>query len=142
MRPCRFDACFRWQSACLLPASFLVWNTLGLEEGMRHFTVRLLAVAIAAASAACASSGRSNPSVAAGNVDLGVGVNRNSLPSSRELEVLKGMSDADILGHLITIDSMEVATADSALRLSRSDDVLDLAKRMRATHSANFRQDR
>jgi predicted outer membrane protein len=52
------------------------------------------------------------------------------------------MSDADILGHLVTVDSIEVVTADSALRLSRSDDVLDLAKHMKATHSANLRQDK
>jgi predicted outer membrane protein len=100
----------------------------------------LLACATVAVAAACASGGRYNSSSAPGNVDITA--NRGSTLDARELQILRGMSDADILGHLITVDSIEVVTADSALRLSKSDQVLDLAKRMKATHAANFRQDK
>lgn len=107
---------------------------------MRISMTRLLAGTVAVVSAACASSGRYNSSSAAGTIDVGASAGERL--DARESQLLRSMSDADILGHLITIDSMEVAASDSALRLSRSDDVLDLAKRMRAEHQANLRQDR
>jgi len=107
---------------------------------MRYTYARLFVSAVAVATAACASSGRYNSSSAGGVVD--VASSAGSRLDAREAQLLESMSDADILGHLITVDSMEVVAADSALRLSRSDDVLDLAKRMRAIHQANLQQDK
>ena len=59
-----------------------------------------------------------------------------------EVQLLRGMSDADILGHFITVDSMEVATADSALRIVKTDAVLQFARLMHSTHAQNLRLDR
>lgn len=61
--------------------------------------------------------------------------------SSSEATLLRGMSDADILGHFITIDSMQVATADTLMRLSKTDDVVTYAKLVRAAHSQHLRVD-
>jgi predicted outer membrane protein len=108
-------------------------------EGMRYSLTGLLACAAFSISA-CASSGRYNSNAASGTVDLPTF--RDAALSTRERDMLRGMSDADILGHFITVDSLEVATADSALRLSKSDAVLDLAKLMKASHSSAVRDDR
>jgi predicted outer membrane protein len=51
------------------------------------------------------------------------------------------MSDADILGHFITVDSMQVATADTLVRLSKTDDVVTYAKLVRASHAQHLRVD-
>src|SRR5689334_10350053 len=125
-----------------LARSFTRLNRLTLvsEARMRSSLTRLLAVAGAVASAACASSRQYGSSSAAGTID--VASSAGARLDAREAQLLSSMSDADILGHLITVDSMEIVAADSALRLSRSDDVLDLAKRMRAEHTANLKQDK
>jgi predicted outer membrane protein len=90
--------------------------------------------------AACASHQQRTSSVAGGSVDLSA----YPIPAidASELQILRGMSDADILGHLITVDSLEVATADTALRLSKSDEVLAYAKLTRENALENLRRDR
>ena len=107
---------------------------------MRYTFARLLAGAAVVASAACASSGRTTSTSASGSIALPT--YRDAALSSREREILKGMSDADILGHFLTIDSLEVATSDSALRLSKSDEVLDFAKLIRANHRQAYMDDK
>jgi predicted outer membrane protein len=44
------------------------------------------------------------------------------------------MSDANILGHLASVDSFEVALSDSAILKSKSDTVLGYARTMRSMH--------
>ena len=104
-------------------------------------TARPIACILAiSAFVACASNQQYESSSAAGTVDLSA--YPNPPLDTAELQLLRGMSDADILGHFITVDSMEVATADTALRLSKNDDVITYARLMKATHSANLRQDK
>src|SRR4051812_4275767 len=96
---------------------------------------RPLSCLIAIASlAACASTPQYTTS--AGDVDLA------AYPpvrlSASELQLIRGMSDANILGHLITLDSLEVAAADSAVRFSKSDDVIAYAKRMHIEHTGDL----
>src|SRR5689334_197728 len=75
--------------------------TLGLGgKKMRISLTRLLAGTVAVASAACASSGRYNSSSAGGNIDVGASAGERL--DAREAQLLQSMSDADILGHLIT----------------------------------------
>jgi predicted outer membrane protein len=105
---------------------------------MRIPTTRSLVCAMALAAMARTASSQTNS--AGGSV--APGAMHGYTLDARELQVLKGMSDADILGHLITVDSIEVVAADSALRLSKSDDVLDLAKQMKALHNGAFKQEK
>jgi predicted outer membrane protein len=111
------------------------------EVDVRYSTARALGGAlIIAGIAACASNQQVVSSSAAGTVDL------SRYPavtlSERELRILRGMSDANVLGHLSMVDSLEVVTADSALRLSKSDAVLAFAKDMRTAHSLSLMQER
>ena len=109
---------------------------------MRISTVCPLVSALATlAVVACASSQQyESSSAAAGMVDLSA-YPTPTLDAS-ETQLLQSMSDADILGHLITVDSMELATADSAIRFSKRDDILAFARMMHAAHEANLQRDR
>jgi len=72
----------------------------------------LVCALVVGAIAACSSNrGYGSGASAAGTVNLAA----YPMPAlgAREVQLLHGMSDADILGHFITVDSMEVATADS-----------------------------
>src|SRR5579884_3211693 len=84
---------------------------------------------------ACASN-RQYGSAAGGTVDLAA-YPVPELPA-RELVALRGMSDAQILGHIILVDSMEVATADSTIRIAMTDQVLGYARLMRDTHQQDW----
>ena len=67
--------------------------------------------------------------------DGGLGMNRPGPGlNGREARVLRGMSDANILGHLAATDSVEVALSDTTITKSTSDQVLAYAKMMRAAH--------
>ncbi|HEX4682510.1 MAG TPA: DUF4142 domain-containing protein [Gemmatimonadaceae bacterium] len=103
----------------------------------RGFIMMVAVSAAAAASAlgACASSSQYSVNSAGGTVDLAA----YSPPplSTSEIQVLRGMSDEDILGHMVLVDSMEMATADTAMRLIRSDALLSYARLMRANHSTD-----
>ncbi len=59
---------------------------------------------------------------------------RSLLPA--EDRVLRSMSDANILGHLASVDSFEVALSDTAIMKSKSDTVLRFAREMRTAHLA------
>jgi predicted outer membrane protein len=99
-----------------------------------------LATPVLAQGGTSGSSSSSTKNSAAGTVDL------SAYPTpplaESELKLLRQMSDGDILGHLITVDSMEVATADSARRILKSDDMLDYAKMMRSAHSVSLERNR
>ncbi len=71
--------------------------------------------------------------------DGGLGMNRPGPPlNAREARVLRGMSDANILGHLAATDSVEVALSDTTIIKSKSDQVLAYAKMMRAAHLSSM----
>jgi predicted outer membrane protein len=69
-------------------------------------------------------------------------VNLSAYPSAqldqREMGILRGMSDANIMAHIRLVDSMEVAAADSALRFTKSDDVREYAKLMHLQHTTDL----
>jgi predicted outer membrane protein len=60
---------------------------------------------------------------------------RSLLPE--EANVLRSMSDANILGHLASLDSLEISLSDSLVLRSKSDTVTGYAKAMRAAHAAS-----
>ena len=102
-----------------------------------HSTIRIgVAAAALAGLAACASSNQYPANSAAGSVDLAA-YPIPDLPAS-ELSLIRGMSDQQILGHLILVDSMEVATADSTIRIAMTDPVLSYARLMRSAHSKDL----
>ena len=99
----------------------------------------LIAVFATVAFAAAASAQqKGSSSTASGTVDLSA----YQIPplDASEQQLLRGMSDADILGHFITVDSMEVATADSAMRILKTDDVLAYARLMHAAHTDHWKR--
>ena len=94
-----------------------------------------LAALLAISTAAACSMNRSYMS--GGDVDL-------SMAAPAELGMdettrLRQMSDANILGHLIALDSLEVTMADTALRHIKSDDVNAYAKMMHLVHSDDWK---
>lgn len=106
----------------------------GVERGI----VTACAVVMAAVIGACASSSQYASNTAAGTVDLAA---YPAPPlSSPEIQRLRGMSDEDILGHIALVDSIEMATSDSAIRLLKSDQLLSYARMMRANHSTDLMQ--
>jgi predicted outer membrane protein len=86
--------------------------------------------AISALAAGASAQQKGSSSTASGTVDLAA----YPIPplDASEQQLLRRMSDADILGDFITVDSMEVATADSAMRILKTDDVLAYARLMHA----------
>ena len=101
---------------------------------VKRFTVSLAVVAVAA----CASNQAYESS--GGTVDLANYPVRSL--SASELQNLRGMSDATILGHIATVDSMEVVTADSLLRISKTSDVVEYANMMHVAHATHFQRTR
>jgi predicted outer membrane protein len=104
------------------------WNS-------RTFVCLIAAVAVSA----CARNGQNYTSTAGGDVDLS---RATVMLGNREVTILREMSDANILGHLLDVDSLEVAAADTANRLSRSDDVLTYAKMMHLAHTGDAERER
>jgi len=98
-----------------------------------------MALAVSVVAACSSNQGYGSAASAAGNVNLAA----YPIPtlSASEVQLLRGMSDADILGHFITVDSMEAATADSALRIVKTDDVLQYARLMQSAHRENLKRD-
>jgi predicted outer membrane protein len=98
--------------------------------------VRSVAIVLASSAfVACASSPQY--SSASGTVDLA----DYPVPSlsASELSSLHGMADATILGNMVTADSLEIVTADSLLRISKTDDVVNYAKMMRVDHTNSIK---
>ncbi|MDB4913451.1 MAG: hypothetical protein JWM95_1095 [Gemmatimonadetes bacterium] len=59
-----------------------------------------------------------------------------------ETKFLRGMSDADVLGHLIVLDSVEVDVSKAAIRRSKSDAVTAFAKQTLADHGSAMNADK
>ena len=58
--------------------------------------------------------------------------------SPAEVNILRNMSDANILGNLVAADSFEVTLSDSAITHSQSDVVLAYAREVRASHLSSM----
>jgi putative membrane protein len=86
-----------------------------------------------------ASYARAQTYSANGDVDLS---RASKMLGSREVTILREMSDANIVGHLLEVDSIEIAAADTAIRLSKSDDVRSFAKMMNLTHGGDAQKER
>lgn len=97
--------------------------------------IRVLVAMLAIAGAAACSTNRTYMS--GGDVDMSMATPADL--GNDELTVLRQMSDANILGHLIVLDSMEVALSDTALRHVKTDNVGGYAKMMHLVHSDDWK---
>ena len=98
-------------------------------------TTRMFVAMLAVAGATACSTNRTYMS--GGDVDLSVATPADL--GTDETTLLRQMSDANILGHLITVDSMEVTLSDTALYHIKSGDVGDYAKMMHLAHSDDWK---
>jgi predicted outer membrane protein len=97
-------------------------------------TKSLVIAAMVAVAAACSAN---RTYMSAGDVDLAL-----ATPASLgtdEVALLRQMSDGNILGHLMAVDSLEVTLADTALRHIKSDDVVNYAKMMHLAHADDWK---
>lgn len=101
---------------------------------MYRKTFQVLAVAVAVAAAACSTN---RTYMAGGDVDLSLAA--PATLGSEEVTLLRQMSDANIIGHLIALDSLEITMADTALRHIKTDDVGSYAKMMHLMHSDDWK---
>jgi predicted outer membrane protein len=101
-----------------------------MEDSSMKFPARLLAVAAVGAAAACSSMPRTYSST--GDVDLAAAT--PATLGSDETMMLRQMSDANIIGHLLVVDSLEIALADTALRVTKSDIIGEYARMMHLNH--------
>jgi len=103
----------------------------------------LLTPAIAvlfAGLSACASTSRNQATYSAGNVSLTEPV----VPplAASEVDMLRRMTDPNILGHLAMGDSVEIVMAKFAEGRTKDDAVLDLARTMDVDHSTSLQRER
>ena len=84
---------------------------------------------------ACSTTTRTYTS--GGDVDLSVATPAELEPG--EVTVLRQMSDANILGHLMTLDSLEITVSDTALYHVRTDAVGAYAKMMHLAHEDDWK---
>jgi predicted outer membrane protein len=97
---------------------------------------RALAAMVAfAAAAACSTMNRGYTS--GGDVDLSVATPAQL--GTDETTLLRQMSDANILGHLMVVDSLEVTLSDTALRHIKSDDAGTFARMMHLQHTDDWK---
>lgn len=96
---------------------------------------RMLVAMLAVAGAAACSTNRSYMS--GGDVDLSVATPADL--GTDEMTLLRQMSDANILGHLIVVDSIEVTLSDTALYHIKTGVVGDYAKMMHLVHSDDWK---
>ena len=102
---------------------------------MTKSKTRTLVALLAISTAAACSTNRTY--MAGGDVDLSLA--EPAQLSNGEVTRLRQMSDANILGHLIAVDSLEITMADTALRHIKSDDVNSYAKMMHLVHSDDWK---
>jgi predicted outer membrane protein len=102
---------------------------------IRTKTRLLVAVLAVAGAAACSTMNRSYMS--GGDVDLSVATPADL--GTDETALLQQMSDGNIIGHLMTVDSLEVTLSDTALRHVKSDNVGAYAKMMHLAHSDDWK---
>src|SRR6476620_99002 len=85
---------------------------------------------------ACSMMNRSYMS--GGDVDLSTAV--PAVLGADEMTMLRQMSDANIVGHLIAVDSLEMALSDTALRYIKGDNVNTFAKAMILAHGDDWKE--
>lgn len=103
---------------------------------MKTTTTRALAALMAlTAAAACSTMNRSYTS--GGDVDLSVAT--PAVLGSDEITMLRQMSDANVLSHLMAVDSFEVTISDTALYHIKTDAVGAYAKMMHLAHSDDWK---
>jgi predicted outer membrane protein len=95
----------------------------------------LIAALAISTMTACSMMNRSY--VSGGDVDLSTAV--PATLGTDEVTMLRQMSDANIIGHLIAVDSLEVTMSDTALRYIKTDDVNAYAKMMHLAHSDDWK---
>ena len=93
-----------------------------------------LVAALAVAAAACSTN---RTYMSGGDVDLSMATAADL--GTAETTLLRQMSDGNIIGHLITLDSIEVAMSDTALFHIKSGGVGDYAKMMHLMHSDDWK---
>ena len=102
---------------------------------MNKSKTRALVALVAISTAAACSTNRAY--VADGDIDLSLAAPAEL--GTTEVTRLRQMSDANILGHLMALDSLEVTMADTALRHVRSDEVGGYAKMMHLMHNDDWK---
>ena len=85
--------------------------------------------------AACSTMNRTYSS--GGDVDLSLATPAEL--GADETTLLRQMSDGNIIGHLMAVDSLEVTLSDTALRHIKSDDVGGYAKMMHLAHTDDWK---
>src|SRR3954463_9556008 len=95
----------------------------------------LVALAAMAAAAACSTMNQSYMS--GGDVDLSMATPADL--GTDETTLLRQMSDGNILGHLMVVDSLEVTLSDTALYHIKTGTVGDYAKMMHLAHSDDWK---
>lgn len=95
-------------------------------------------VALLAISAAAACSSNRQVYLSSGDVDLSTAIPAEL--GADETMMLRQMSDANIIGHLITVDSLEIALSDTALRAIKGDKVNAYAKEMILAHGDDWKE--
>jgi putative membrane protein len=95
----------------------------------------MIVAAAVPAFAACATVPASDTASAAGNVTPAM---IESTPIAvMEADMLRRMTDPNILGHIAMSDSVEVVMAQFAQKRTRSDDILSYARQMDVDHSSD-----
>ena len=102
----------------------------------RSKTGTLIAMVAITAAAACSSANQTYMS--GGDVDLSLATPASL--SSNEVTMLRQMSDADVIGHIIAVDSLEIALSDTALHLVRQGMVSAYAKQMHLAHEDDWKE--
>lgn len=113
-----------------------------MQYSQARFVAATFALAAAVAlSAGCAST-RARMGTAAGTIPtVDASMNIPALSSS-DIAMLRGMSDANILNHLATGDSLEIAMAQVAVNRSDNDELVAFARQMIGDHSRNLNASR
>lgn len=106
-----------------------------MEERVTISRTRGIIAMVAIVAAAACSTNRSY--ISGGDVDLSMAT--PATLDAGHVTMLRQMSDANILGHLIAIDSLEVMMADTALRHVKTDNVNEYAKLMNLAHSDDWK---
>jgi putative membrane protein len=99
----------------------------------------VVAAMAAPAFIACASARQSETMSAAGTVSI---PDETAALSVSEVDMLRRMTDPNILGHMAMADSVEVVMAEFAQRRTKSDDVLNFAREMDVDHSTHLQAER
>lgn len=85
---------------------------------------------------ACASARRSDTSMAAGTIAVPATIEVPPISRS-EADLLRRMTDPNILGHIAMADSVEAVMAQFAQQRTKNDDVLQFARQMNVDHNTD-----